>query len=72
MRFAARCEESRCCHFDGQILPAVVEALPARLIRSECRWYAQEGRPACLRCPRVVTRNYAPNEDMVRAARVAI
>lgn len=82
MRFAARCEESKCCHFDGancnlatrivQILPAVVEALPACLIRAECRWYRQEGRPACLRCPQVVTRNHAPDEDMIRAARVPL
>ncbi|MBI2689103.1 MAG: nitrogen fixation protein [Acidobacteria bacterium] len=82
MRFAARCEESKCCHYDGkncnlatrivQILPAVVEALPACLIRAECRWYLQEGRAACLRCPQVVTRNYRPDEDMVRAARVPL
>jgi len=82
MRFAARCEESKCCHFDGtncnlatrivQILPAVVEALPACLIRPECRWYLQEGRAACLRCPQVVTRNFAADEDMVRAARVPL
>lgn len=82
MRFAARCQEAKCCHFDGtncnlatrivQILPAVVEALPACLIRSECRWYQQEGRPACMRCPQVVTRNYAPDEDMARAARVPL
>ncbi|HEU0119986.1 MAG TPA: hypothetical protein VFQ91_05625 [Bryobacteraceae bacterium] len=82
MRFAARCEESKCCHFDGkncnlatrivQILPAVVEALPACLIRAECRWYLQEGRDACLRCPQVITRNYSADEDMVRAARVPL
>ena len=82
MRFAARCEESKCRHFDGaqcglatrivQILPAVVEALPACLIRAECRWYLQEGRPACLRCPQVVTRNYDPAEEMIQAARAPL
>lgn len=82
MRFAARCEESKCCHFDGtncnlatrivQILPAVVEALPACLIRADCRWFVQEGRDACLRCPQVVTRNFAPSDDMKLAARVPI
>jgi hypothetical protein len=82
LRIAARCEESKCCHFDGQvcnlatrivqILPAVVEALPSCLIRAECRWYLQEGRPACLRCPQVITRNYNPGEDMIRAARVPL
>jgi hypothetical protein len=82
LRIAARCEESKCCHFDGekchlatrivQILPAVVDALPACLIRGECRWYLQEGRPACLRCPQVITRNHNPTGDMIRAARVPL
>jgi hypothetical protein len=79
LRIAARCEESACKHFDGrecnlatrivQILPAVVDTLPACLIRAECRWYLQEGRPACFRCPQVVTRNYSPSGDMALAAR---
>ena len=77
-RFAAHCEEKACCHFDGrncslatrivQILPAVTEALPACLIRPECRWYQQEGRAACMRCPQVVTETYQPGEDYKRAA----
>jgi hypothetical protein len=64
-RFAARCEEHACRHFDGsncnlatrivQILPAVAEALPPCKIRHECRWFQQEGRAACLRCPQVIT-----------------
>jgi hypothetical protein len=77
-RFAAHCVESQCCHFDGkdcklatrivQILPAVTEALPACRIRHECRWYLQEGRPACMRCPQVLTQNFSPSEEMLRAA----
>lgn len=77
-RFAARCEEKACCHFDGtrcqlatrivQILPAVSESLPACLIRPECRWYQQEGRAACMRCPQVVTETYEPSDDYKRAA----
>lgn len=51
-----------------QILPAVVDALPACLIRPTCRWYQQEGRAACMRCPQVVTENYEPSEDFKRAA----
>jgi hypothetical protein len=64
-RFAARCEEHACRHFDGrncslatrivQILPAVVDAPPPCKIRHECRWFQQEGRPACMRCPQVIT-----------------
>jgi hypothetical protein len=77
-RLAAPCVESKCCHFDGQdcrlvtrivqILPAVVDSLPACVIRKECRWFQQEGRPACMRCPQVVTLNCAASDDMVRAA----
>jgi hypothetical protein len=77
-RVAARCDESGCVHFDGtrcrlaarivQILPPVTEALPACLIRPSCRWYQQEGRAACLRCPQVVTETYAPSEDYKKAA----
>jgi hypothetical protein len=77
-RIAAQCEEKACCHFDGsrcnlatrivQILPAVVEGLPACLIRQTCRWYQQEGRAACLRCPQVITETYEPGEDYKRAA----
>lgn len=77
-RFSAYCEENKCTHFDGrdcqlatrivQILPAVVDTLPACLIRAECRWYLQEGRPACFRCPQVVTQDAAPGDDMRTAA----
>ena len=77
-RLAAPCVESKCCHFDGrdcrlvtrivQILPAVAESLPPCAIRKDCRWFQQEGKPACLRCPQVVTLNCAASEGMVRAA----
>lgn len=77
-RFAAHCEESSCTHFDGancqlatrivQILPAVTGTLPPCQIRMHCRWFQQEGRPACLRCPQVVTHNYTASEDVARAA----
>ena len=65
LRLAATCEESRCAHFDGTdcrlanrivtLLPPVVSVLPRCAIRPECRWFQQEGRAACLRCPQVVT-----------------
>jgi hypothetical protein len=67
-RLAATCAEHKCPHFDGadcqlatrivQILPAVVDTLPPCIIRQECRWYSQEGRAACYRCPEVTTVNY--------------
>src|SRR6266571_2488886 len=71
LRFAASCEEKACRHFNDahcclatrivQILPAVTESLPACVIRPECRWYQQEGRAACLRCPQIVTLAYKPS-----------
>lgn len=77
-RLAAPCVESKCCHFDGQdcrlvtrivqILPAVAESLPPCAIRRDCRWFQQEGKPACMRCPQVVTLNCAASDGMVRAA----
>jgi hypothetical protein len=67
-RLAATCAEHKCPHFDGadcqlatrivQILPAVVDTLPPCIIRQECRWYSQEGRAACQRCPEITTVNY--------------
>src|SRR6476660_9778414 len=74
-RFAARCEEKRCAHFDGkdcqlatrivQILPRAVDVLPACSIRAECRWYQQEGKAACFRCPQVITHLENPSAQML-------
>lgn len=67
-RLAATCAEHKCPHFDGadcqlatrvvQILPAIVNALPPCIIRTECRWYSQEGGAACKRCPAITTVSY--------------
>jgi hypothetical protein len=77
-RFAAPCAGDACKHFDGQdcglvqrivqILPRVTSDLPACSIRAECRWWHQEGRSACFRCPQVVTETYTSSDDYVRAA----
>jgi hypothetical protein len=77
-RFAARCEEKRCIHFDGsncklatrivQILPRAVDVLPPCSIRVECRWYQQEGKAACFRCPQVITHLEQPSAEMLEAA----
>jgi hypothetical protein len=66
-RLSARCEEKKCTHFDGarcqlavriaQMMPEVTATLPPCNIRRECRWFRQEGRAACLRCPQIVTGN---------------
>jgi hypothetical protein len=65
LRLAGDCESSSCVHFSGGLchlagrvtrgLPAVVDVLPVCMIRASCRWFHQEGRDACLRCPQVVT-----------------
>ena len=65
LRLAARCEESKCSHFDGadcrlatrvaKLLDPAVGKLPACSIRRDCRWFAQEGGEVCFRCPQVAT-----------------
>jgi hypothetical protein len=75
-RIASTCAGHGCKHFDGSCcglamrivekLSPVVEALPACQIRPHCRWWQQEGKAACQRCPQVVTDNYYAS-DWLRA-----
>jgi hypothetical protein len=79
-RFAAPCACSGCAHFASdeskcrlaekvvRWVPVAVAKLPACSIRPDCRWWQQEGRAACLRCPQVVTNNLRPSEAMRQAA----
>ena len=77
-RIAAPCAEKGCQHFDGEDcrlvtrvvekLPTVAENLPPCAIRRECRWWQQEGRDACMRCPQVITDNYHPSELMINVS----
>ena len=77
-RFAAACAGEACVHFDGtdcrlasrivELVPIVVDVLPPCQIRPGCRWWIQEGKAACLRCPQVVTRAYEPSDELRRAA----
>jgi hypothetical protein len=77
-RIAAPCEEKGCQHFDGQDcrlamrvveqLSMVAEGLPPCAIRRNCRWWQQEGRAACLRCPQVITDHHSPSELMINVA----
>jgi hypothetical protein len=67
-RLSATCAEHACPHFDGadcrlatrvaRLLPPAVDALPPCVVRRDCRWYAQEGGAACLRCPEITTVTY--------------
>nr|WP_242040862.1 nitrogen fixation protein [Coleofasciculus sp. FACHB-1120] len=64
-RIAAPCASKGCQNFDGtdcrlakrivQHLPGGAEELPPCSIRQDCRWWQQEGKAACMRCPQVVT-----------------
>jgi hypothetical protein len=81
LRIAAPCQEKACCHFDGrdcrlanrlvQLIPEVSASLPPCRIRSDCRWFLQEGGAACRRCPQIVTYSVNPNENLSLAASVA-
>jgi hypothetical protein len=72
-RIAAPCAESACAHFDGancrlaqrivQSLPIAAAGLPPCKIRAHCRWWRQEGKAACLRCPEVITESYDASEQ---------
>lgn len=77
-RFAAPCAGGSCKHFDGsdcrlatklvQMTPAVTVGLPACTIRPECRWWKQEGKAACMRCPAVQTNAVSRPEEARLAA----
>jgi hypothetical protein len=77
-RFGAPCAGRACQHFDGsscrlaarivELLPPVVSGLPPCRLRPDCRWWQQEGKAACLRCPQVITETYDPPEMLRRAA----
>jgi hypothetical protein len=79
-RLSARCEEKKCTHFDGidcqlavriaKMLPEVVDHLPACNIRPDCRWFRQEGRAACVRCPQIVTGTHEADERLQKVAGV--
>ncbi len=78
LRFAAPCAENACQHFDGAdcrlvqkmvtLLPPAVERLPPCPIRPQCRWWLQEGRDACRRCPEVLSLRQRLSELQARVA----
>ena len=78
LRITAPCQEHLCCHYDGhecnlatrlvQLMPTVDTSLPACRIRADCRWFTQEGKAACMRCPQIVTFSVNPTEQLSLAA----
>src|ERR1700754_3799244 len=79
-RLSARCEEKKCKHFDGANGPLAVRIAkslaelgahpPACNIRRDCRWFRQEGRAACVRCPQIVTGIYDADATLQQVAGV--
>lgn len=77
-RFGAPCAEGGCRHFDGatcqlgrklaEDVPAAVDRLPRCRLRPSCRWWREQGREACFRCPIVVTTHYQPAAPLRAAA----
>jgi hypothetical protein len=77
-RFAAPCQATRCRHFEGNecrlaaklvvTLDNEAGALPDCAIRADCRWFRQEGTPACLRCPLIFSEIPHPSEALRLAA----
>jgi len=79
-RFTAPCACNNCAHFASEQskcrlaekvvrwTPMVVDQLPLCSIRPDCRWWQQEGREACFRCPQVVTNDLKPTSEMRRAS----
>lgn len=74
-RIAGPCAKASCKHFVDnecvlaqrivQQLEPVVSGLPPCGIRKTCRWFHQEGKAACMRCPQVITdRRDASTLDM--------
>ena len=76
-RFAAPCIHGGCPHYATEEAKCkiaekvvrwervVVDKLPACTIRASCRWWEQEGKAACMRCPLVVTDSF-DKSDVVR------
>lgn len=71
-RLSGSCAGGTCAHFRDQrcrlaervvsLLSPVASALPPCRIRPSCRWYVQEGRAACVRCPQIATLDVADQD----------
>lgn len=68
-RFVGPCVGDACSNFESgrcqlasriiRLLPIVTSDLPECSIRPQCRWWAEEGVAACMRCPQVATDSFA-------------
>ncbi|HEY3253914.1 MAG TPA: hypothetical protein VGJ91_08210 [Polyangiaceae bacterium] len=77
-RVGAPCQTERCTHWSGHdcrlverivnLVPAASLLTPPCKLRPTCRWFAQAGRSACVRCVHVITRDEDPTDAMRTAA----
>jgi len=77
-RIAAPCAMHRCQHFAKGCcqlvsrtithLEPVQDKLPPCMIRMSCRWWKEQGKEACYRCPQVVTNSFSQDENVILAA----
>nr|WP_294851663.1 hypothetical protein [uncultured Sphingomonas sp.] len=77
-RFTGKCANTGCGQFKNggcrlgkdivKMLEPVVDVAPACTIRSTCRWFAENGVEACLRCPQVTTRVMPKSADLYEVA----
>jgi hypothetical protein len=78
-RFGAPCARAGCHHWSDQggcslvertikAMAPVVEKIMPCSIRASCRWWHQEGKSACLRCPGIVTDSFTHDEAIHEAA----
>lgn len=78
LRIAAPCVKHDCQHFAGhhcqlaartvEHLEPAAEKLPVCAIRSQCRWFHEQGKAACFRCPQVITDRTTAEAAIIRAA----
>jgi len=74
LRLAGPCAQGNCGHFSDNRctlasrivarLPAVIDRLPLCGLRPSCRWWHQEGPPACHRCLQIITEPFRTSELM--------
>jgi hypothetical protein len=79
-RFTTTCGAAECRHFDStrdacrlaekaiRIFPAAVQRLAHCAIRTDCRWWQQEGPEGCKRCAQVVTTNHSLTAELIQLA----
>jgi hypothetical protein len=82
LRVRSPCAKSACVHYSGQhcrlgerivALPHEGDTrLPACSIRPSCRWFAEQGKRACLRCPELATEVVAPLERLDTRVRLPL